>query len=119
MPSRSNPNTPSSQRRKTAHQIKSKRKRTQRLVTSSRRVSSSGGVAKLPRTSQALRQTAPLSGKRKKKLEKKLGFDRARKEEEERKETAGEEVEMRDVDADKRKREYEEVKGEEVVMEVD
>lgn len=87
-------------------------------MTSSRRLSSSGGVTKLPRTSQALRQSAPLSGKRKKKLEKKLGFDRVRREEE-RKERAGEEVEMRDVDFDKVKKGNVDGNGEEVVMEVD
>ena len=69
-----------------------------------------------------MRQAAPLSGKRKKKLEKKLGFDRVRREEEERKKRAGKEIEMRDADVDKGEREKGgngDVKGEEVVMEVD
>ena len=85
MPSRSNPNTPSSQKRKTASTLKSKRLHTQRLARNK--------ITKpTPRTSQALRQAAPLSKKKARKLEKKLGFAKQREME------AMGEVAMKDVD---------------------
>ena len=86
MPSRSNPNTPSSLKRKVASNVKSKRQHSQRLAHNK--------VTKpTPRTSQALRQSAPLSKKKARKIEKKVGFAKRRKME------AMGEVEMRDVDA--------------------
>ena len=85
MPSRSNPNTPSSSKRKTARTLKTKRQNAQRLTHNK--------VAKpAARTSQALRRAAPLSRKKAKKLERKEGFARRRRMEE-----MGE-VEMKDVD---------------------
>ncbi len=91
MPSRSNPNTPSSLKRKTASKLQSKRQRTQRLAHNK--------VTKpTPRTSQALKQSAPLSKKRARKLEKKVGFAQERRMEE-----IGD-VEMKDVDAGEKKR---------------
>ena len=86
MPSRSNPNTPSSQKRKTASVLKSKRRHTQRLAHNK--------ITKpTPRTSQAIRRAAPLSNKKARKVEKKIGFARKRKLEEDMRE-----VEMKDVD---------------------
>ena len=85
MPSRSNPNTRSRDKPKTAAVLKSKRRNTQRLARNK--------VAKpTPRTSQAIRRAAPLSNKKARKVEKKLGFARKRRLEE-----MGE-VEMRDVE---------------------
>ncbi|KAI4139369.1 MAG: hypothetical protein L6R39_006325 [Caloplaca ligustica] len=77
MPSRSNPNTPSKFKRKTAGVLKSKRKNIQRLATANK----SNRISKkhVPRTSQALRQTAPLSRKKERKLVKKEGYARQRK----------------------------------------
>ena len=90
MPSRSNPNTPSSSKRKTAHTLKTKRQNTQRLTRNK--------ITKPTlRTSQALRRAAPPSGKKAKKLERNEGFARRRKMEE-----MGE-VEMRDADAGSKK----------------
>ena len=90
MPSRSNPNTPSSQKRKTAATIKSKRRNTQRLARNK--------ITKpTPRTSQAIRRAAPLSNKKARKVGKKIGFARKRKLEEE----LGE-VEMKDVEKEGR-----------------
>ena len=84
MPSRSNPNTPSSLKPKTAHKIKTNRRKTQRLAH--------GKIAKpIPRTSQALRQSAPVSKKKARKLDKKIGYAQKRMMEEAR------EVEMKDV----------------------
>ena len=84
MPSRSNPNTPASLKRKTARTLKSKRQQTQRLAKNK--------ITKpTPRTSQAIRQAAPISRKKAKKLEKKIGFAKKRAMDE-----AGE-VEMKDV----------------------
>ncbi|MDI1489718.1 MAG: hypothetical protein OHK93_000916 [Ramalina farinacea] len=92
MPSRSNPNTPTSSKRKTLSVLKRNRRKTQR-----HRVAKSSGTA-APRTSQALRQARPLSGKKARKVEKKRGYDARRVLEEEGKrgEVEGE-VEMRDV----------------------
>ncbi|CAF9907297.1 MAG: hypothetical protein HETSPECPRED_007093 [Heterodermia speciosa] len=112
MPSRSNPNTPSSQKRKTASVLKSKRRHTQRLAHNK--------ITKpTPRTSQAIRRAAPLSNKKARKLEKKTAFARKRKLEEE----MGE-VEMKDVDKEgKNMREKTEPAGkkgeEDMTMDVD
>ncbi|CAF9916759.1 hypothetical protein IMSHALPRED_003287 [Imshaugia aleurites] len=108
MPSRSNPNTPTSQKPKTARTLKSKRQQTQRLAKNK--------ITKpTPRTSQAIRKAAPLSKKKAKKVEKKIGYARKRA-----MEAAGE-VEMKDVvDFDDGKREKVGRKGFDVVdMEVD
>ncbi|KAI4265895.1 MAG: hypothetical protein L6R38_009109 [Xanthoria sp. 2 TBL-2021] len=88
MPSRSNPNMPSKAKRKTASVLKNKRKNNQRLA--------SNKVSKqtVPRTSQALRQAAPLSGKKARKLMKKKGYTQQRKELEQYLEA---EVEMKDI----------------------
>ena len=84
MPSRSNPNTPTSQKRKTARTLKSKRQQIQRLAKTK--------ITKpTPHTSQAIRKAAPLSKKKARKMEKKIGYARKRAMEE-----AGE-VEMKDV----------------------
>jgi hypothetical protein len=83
MPSRSNPNTPTSLKPKTARTLKSKRQNTQRLARNK--------ITKpTPRTSQAIRQAAPLSRKKARKVDKKTGHARHRAMEE-----AGE-VEMKD-----------------------
>ena len=74
MPSRSNPNTPSHAKAKTASVLKSKRKHNQRSVKN--RVNKPS----VPRTSQALRKAALLSRKKARKLEKKDGYARQRKE---------------------------------------
>ena len=69
---------------KTARPLKGKRQQTQRLAKSK--------IAKpTPRTSQALRKAAPLSRKKAKKVEKRIGYAKKRAMEE-----AGE-VEMKDV----------------------
>ena len=84
MPSRSNPNTPTSLKPKTARTLKSKRQQTQRLAKNK--------ITKpTPRTSQAIRKAAPLSRKKAKKVEKKVGYARKRAME------AVGEVEMKDV----------------------
>ncbi|KAL9137016.1 MAG: hypothetical protein Q9175_001773 [Cornicularia normoerica] len=84
MPSRSNPNTPTSLKPKSARTLKTKRQQTQRLAKNK--------ITKpTPRTSQAIRRAAPLSRKKAKKVEKKIGHARKRAMEE-----AGE-VEMKDV----------------------
>lgn len=84
MPSRSNPNTPTSQKRKIARTLKTKRQQTQRLAKTK--------ISKpTPHTSQAIRKAAPLSKKKARKLEKKIGYARKRAMEE-----AGE-VEMKDI----------------------
>ena len=89
MPSRSNPNTPSSRKPKTARVLKSKRQHTQRLAANK--------ITKpTARTSQALRQSAPISNKKARKLEKKIGYAKKRAMEEAR------EVEMKDIDDVKR-----------------
>ncbi|KAL8727645.1 MAG: hypothetical protein Q9181_005628 [Wetmoreana brouardii] len=93
MPSRSNPNVPSKSKRKTASALKSKRKHTQRLVAS--KVSKTAA----PRTSQALRQSAPLSRKKARKLEKKEGYIAQRKRDELEK-YLEKDVDMRDLDAE-------------------
>ena len=86
MPSRSNPNTPSSSKRKTAHTLKTKRQNTQRLTCNK--------ITKpTATTSQALRRAAPLSKKKARKLERNANFARKRKMVKMR------EVEMKDVDA--------------------
>lgn len=83
MPSRSNPNTPTSLKPKTAGVLKSKRRQTQRLARNK-------STKATPRTSQALRQAAPLSNKKAKKVEKKIGHARRRA-------TGTKDVDMRDV----------------------
>lgn len=76
---------PTSRKPKTARTLKSKRQNTQRLTANK--------ITKpTPRTSQALRQAAPLSRKKAKKLDKKIGYAKKRAMEE-----AGE-VEMKDVE---------------------
>ena len=85
MPSRSNPNTPSSLRPKAARTIRSKRQKIQQIARNK--------IAKpAPRTSQAIRKAAPLSRKKARKLDKKVGFAKQRAMEE-----TGE-VEMKDVE---------------------
>ncbi|KAL8675148.1 MAG: hypothetical protein Q9168_000519 [Polycauliona sp. 1 TL-2023] len=81
---------PSKAKRKGASVLKNKRKNTQRLA--------SNKISKptTPRTSQALRQAAPLSGKKARKLMKKKGYTQQRKDLEDYLEA---EVEMKDVDA--------------------
>lgn len=93
MASRSNPNTPAKSRRKTAGVLKSKRKHIQRLTTARRDQKIS--KQNVPRTSQALRQAAPLSRKKARKLDKKGGYTRQREELEKFLES---EVEMKDLD---------------------
>lgn len=85
MPSRSNPNTPTSLKPKSARTLKSKRQQTQRLANNK--------ITKptTPRTSQAIRKAAPLSRKKARKVEKKIGYAKKRAMED-----AGE-VEMKDV----------------------
>ncbi|KAL8715809.1 MAG: hypothetical protein Q9220_000476 [cf. Caloplaca sp. 1 TL-2023] len=111
MPSRSNPNVPSKSKRKAASVLKSKRKNTQRLVNNK--------ITKkaVPRTSQAIRQAAPLSGKRARKVMKKGGYAQQRKEAEE---YLGADVDMKDLDAKAgRKVKNAEVEKENVQMDVD
>ncbi len=85
MPSRSNPNTPSSLRPKTARTIRSKRQNTQRIARNK--------ITKpAPRTSQAIRKAAPLSRKKARKLDKRIGYAKQRA-----MEKTGE-VEMKDVE---------------------
>ncbi|MCJ1450039.1 hypothetical protein MMC28_000367 [Mycoblastus sanguinarius] len=94
MPSRSNPNTPTSLKPKTAHTLKSKRKHSQRLAHNK--------ITKpTPRTSQAIRKAAPHSKKKARKVEKKIGHAKRRALEEAL--LAGE-VEMKDVDHVKKNR---------------
>ncbi len=91
MPSRSNPNTPSSRKPKTARTLKSKRQNTQRLAANK--------ITKpTPRTSQAIRKAAPLSRKKARKVDKKIGYAKKREMQE-----AGEVI-MKDVDDMKRGR---------------
>ncbi|KAL8736802.1 MAG: hypothetical protein Q9166_000168 [cf. Caloplaca sp. 2 TL-2023] len=102
---------PSKAKRKTASVIKSKRKNNQRLENNK--------VSKqtVPRTSQALRQAAPLSRKKARKLMKKDGYTQQRKAVDQFLEA---EVEMKDLDgkvATKSKRAGE--GAEEVAMELD
>ena len=80
---------PSKAKRKNASVLKSKRKNSQRLANNK--------ISKqtVPRTSQALRQAAPLSGKKARKLMKKKGYTQQRKEMEQYLEA---EVEMKDLD---------------------
>ncbi|KAL9010613.1 MAG: hypothetical protein Q9173_004467 [Seirophora scorigena] len=94
MPSRSNPNTPTKFKRKTAGVLKSKRKHAQHLALISK--GNKIGKPVVPRTSQALRQSAPLSRKKARKLDKKEGYTRRRKELERYLEA---DVEMKDLDA--------------------
>lgn len=84
MPSTNNSNTPKASKQKAAAATKHKRKHIRRLAAASR-------VAKKPQTSQQLRQAAPLSRKKARKLEKKKGYARHRMME------ATGEVEMKDV----------------------
>ena len=64
MASRSNPNTPSSHKRKAAASIRKKRKHTKYLVSASKRTDADGAVKKVPRTSQALRQANAVQRKK-------------------------------------------------------
>ena len=85
MPSRSNPNTPTPLKPKTARTLKSKRQNTQRLARNK--------ITKpTPHTSQAIRRAAPLSRKKARKMDKKIGHAKQRAMEE-----AGE-VEMKDIE---------------------
>lgn len=99
MPSRSNPNTPTKFKRKTASLLKSKRKHTQHLALISK--GNKIGKPAAPRTSQALRQSAPLSRKKARKLDKKESYTRRRKELERYLEA---DVEMKDLDGKAAKR---------------
>ncbi|KAL8949350.1 MAG: hypothetical protein Q9222_004536 [Ikaeria aurantiellina] len=112
MPSRSNPNVPSKAKRKAASVLKSKRKHTQRLANS--KITKQAA----PRTSQAIRQRAPLSRKKARKVMKKEGYAQQRKELED---YLGADVDMRDVGGKKgRKGKIEaEVGKDDVQMEVD
>ncbi|KAL9126814.1 MAG: hypothetical protein Q9217_004188 [Psora testacea] len=82
MPSRSNPNTPKSLKPRTSHIAKIIRQRKQRTTKD------------IPRTSQAIRKAAPLSRKKARKMDRKLGYARKRALEEALR--AGE-VDMRDL----------------------
>ncbi|KAI4230335.1 MAG: hypothetical protein L6R36_000146 [Xanthoria steineri] len=111
MASRSNPNMPSKAKRKAASVLKNKRKNNQRLA--------SNKITKqtVPRTSQALRQVAPLSGKKARKLMKKKGYTQQRKELEQ---YLAAEVQMKDVDAKTSTKQNHTAKGEGVAaMDVD
>ncbi|KAL6714498.1 hypothetical protein ACLMJK_007923 [Lecanora helva] len=109
MASRSNPNTPSSQKPRAASALKSKRRKSQRQALSK--------ITKpTPRTSQAIRKTAPLSRKKARKLDKKNGHAKKRAMEE-----VGE-VEMKDVDgtrAEKTNMKKDTAFGAEAEMDVD
>ena len=130
MASRSNPNTPSRQRPKTARTISKRRNRIakiKRLTQRAKSVSTSSAdtssevpsslqkaiangdvkIQSLLRTSQALKQARPLSGKKTRKLERKARFDKRRKEETEAREEEEKliglgEVAMKDVGSGKR-----------------
>lgn len=111
MPSRSNPNMPSKAKRKTAGVIKNKRKNNQRLA--SKKISKQT----VPRTSQALRQSAPLSAKKARKLVKKKGYTQQRKELQE---YLDAEIEMKDVDMKSAAKQIQAVDGKaDVDMEID
>ncbi len=114
MASRSNPNTPAKSRRKTAGVLKSKRKHLQRLATAdkNRKISKQS----VPRTSQALRQAAPLSRKKARKLDKKGGYTKQREDLEKFLET---EVEMRDFNGKTVKAKDEQNRAEEEKMQID
>ncbi|KAL8920669.1 MAG: hypothetical protein Q9208_006151 [Pyrenodesmia sp. 3 TL-2023] len=114
MASRSNPNTPAKSRRKTAGVLKSKRRHLQRLTTAQRDQKIS--KQNIPRTSQALRQAAPLSRKKARKLDKKGGYTRQREELEKLLES---EVEMKDLDGKAAKGKDERDKAEEEGMQID
>ena len=64
MASRSNPNTPASQKRKAAASIRKKRKYTKHLVSVSKRTDADGAVKRVPRTSQALRKANAVQRKK-------------------------------------------------------
>ena len=83
MPSHTNPNKPSTLKPRHVAATKAKRKRQSKRVNDS-----------APKTSQAIRKAAPLSKKKARKLEKKIGYARQRAVEEE---FEKREVEMRDV----------------------
>ncbi|KAL8904108.1 MAG: hypothetical protein Q9207_003499 [Kuettlingeria erythrocarpa] len=114
MASRSNPNTPAKSRRKTVGVLKSKRKHLQRLATANkeRKISKQS----VPRTSQALRQAAPLSRKKARKLDKKGGYTKQREELEKFLDT---EVEMRDFNGETVKEKDEQNRAEEEEMQID
>ncbi|MCJ1477759.1 hypothetical protein MMC13_006432 [Lambiella insularis] len=84
MPSRSNPNTPSSLRRKGAAVLKTKRKHTQHVVAKSKsaRTSATGGVGKVKGTSQVIkkenarRRRALIEGKKGKEKGERMDVDR-------------------------------------------
>jgi hypothetical protein len=95
MPSRSNPNTPSSLKRKTARTLKTKRQTTQQNKISKPK----------PRTSQAIRRAAAPSQKKARKLERKAGFAKKRMMVE-----MGE-VEMKDVIGEKKNEASEDAEG--------
>ncbi|KAL8940189.1 MAG: hypothetical protein Q9216_002940 [Gyalolechia sp. 2 TL-2023] len=96
MPSRSNPNVPSKLKPKTASTLKSKRKHIKHLSTLDNKAKVSKRA--IPRTSQGLRQAASLSRKKARKMEKKEGYTRQRKETEK---LLKADVEMRDMDGKK------------------
>ncbi|KAL9580426.1 MAG: hypothetical protein Q9212_004499 [Teloschistes hypoglaucus] len=100
MPSRSNPNVPSKAKRKTASVLKGKRKRSQRVANSKVKKSA------LSQTSQALRQNAPLSRKKARKMGKKDGYAKQRQELEKYLES---EIEMKDLNGEEVAQEAEKV----------
>ncbi|MCJ1387577.1 hypothetical protein MMC18_000420 [Xylographa bjoerkii] len=108
MPSRSNPNTPSALKKKSAAVLKSKRKNTQRIVKKSKasRTTATGGVGKIKGTSQAIRKEEARR--------RKLGIEEKRGKKGERMEG----VEMQGKEAERAK-ETDDGQGKEGSMEVD
>ncbi|KAI4195025.1 MAG: hypothetical protein LQ350_007441 [Teloschistes chrysophthalmus] len=111
MPSRSNPNVPTKAKRKTASVLKGKRKHSQRLANSKVKKSNPS------QTSQALRQNAPLSRKKARKMGKKDGYVKQRKELEKYLES---EIEMKDLISDEVAQEVDKLAGQKAEkMEID
>ncbi|MCJ1336303.1 hypothetical protein MMC09_001579 [Bachmanniomyces sp. S44760] len=116
--SKLNANTPAKLKRRAVHHQKIKRKHTARLIASKRakEIPQPDGTTiikrKTPRTSQALRQAAPWSKKKARKMERKIGFESERKRKEEA--TIGasndvEEVSMSDVEEEEEEEEEDHV----------
>ena len=105
MPSRSNPNVPTSMKAKSVGSIKAKRQKTQRHAHNK------ANKTTTPRTSQAIRKAASISNKKARKLETKKLHARNRALEEA---IQAGEVEMRDVDSRSRKTKMKEDVGEAV-----
>ncbi|KAI4096991.1 MAG: hypothetical protein L6R37_006879 [Teloschistes peruensis] len=111
MPSRSNPNVPTKAKRKTASVLKGKRKHSQRLASSKVKKTA------VSRTSQALRQNAPLSRKKARKMGKKDGYAKQRQE---LKKYLESEIEMKDLIGEEVAQEADKVAGQKAEkMEID